>query len=108
MFGNVRIAWYKSFENSALHRGLDWQLNIEDIDCLYEEQNGRCALSGWKIGWSEVGWNHTASLDRIDNNIGYTVDNIQLVHKIINMSRGSLSVEDFITMCESVADRVNL
>jgi len=105
MVGNVRVAWYNSFEKSAATRGYVWELTIEYVDTLYEQQNGKCALSGLPIRWSEVNWNHTASIDRIDNSKGYTEDNIQLVHKEINMLRGSLEIDRFIELCTLVADR---
>jgi len=106
MVGSVRVAWYNSFYKSAISRGYVWEISIEDIDALYEVQSGRCALTGWSIGWSQQGWDHTASIDRIDNSVGYTLDNIQIVHKTVNMARGNLSVEDFIVMCKSISDKV--
>ena len=106
MFGPVRVSWFNSFYKSAISRGYIWEINIEDVATLYELQSGRCALSGWHIGWSEVGWNHTASLDRIDNSTGYTINNIQIVHKSVNMARGTLSVEEFVDMCKAISDKV--
>lgn len=91
---------------SAISRGYDWEITIEDVATLYELQAGRCALTGWNIGWSEQKWDHTASIDRIENNAGYTISNIQLVHKSVNMARGTMSVDTFIEMCVAVADKV--
>lgn len=104
MVGKVRVAWYNSFQKSALLRGLEWELTIEFVDALYELQEGRCAFSGLPIQWSEVNWNHSASIDRIDNERGYLPDNVQLVHKEINMMRGSLSPERFVELCALVSD----
>lgn len=106
MCGSVRLAWYESFYKSALTRGYSWDLCPEYINDLYEEQDQVCALSGLSIGWSKVGWDHTASIDRIDNDIGYTIDNIQLVHKQINMMRGSLSIPEFIKLCDAVTNKL--
>jgi hypothetical protein len=69
-------------------------------------QGQRCALSAIPIGWSVTGWEHSASIDRINNDKGYCLDNIQLVHKKINMMRGTLSVEEFVEMCKAVTDKV--
>lgn len=106
MVGPVRVAWFNSFMKSALSRGLSWDLSIEDVASLYESQDRKCALTGWPVEWAEAGWGHTASLDRIDNDQGYAVGNVQIVHKSANMARGSLSVEDFVALCKAVADRV--
>lgn len=106
MVGSVRVAWYNSFSKSAISRGLDWEISIEFIDALYEMQGGECALTGMPIGWSEQYWDHTASIDRIDNERGYWPDNVQLVHKQVNMMRGSLEIERFVELCKLVADKV--
>ena len=103
MHGPVRMAWYNRFRASAVTRGYCWDITVDDIASLYEIQRGRCALTGWSVSWSSVGWDHTASIDRIDNNLGYTLENIQLVHKDVNMARGTMGVEDFIEMCQAVA-----
>jgi hypothetical protein len=105
MFGPVRVSWYESFRKSALSRGLSWDLTIEDVATLHEQQKGRCALTGMEIGWIESGWDHTASIDRIDNGFGYEMFNVQLVHKEVNMMRGSLDVDRFKELCVMVANR---
>lgn len=106
MFGPVRVAWFNSFMKSGISRGYEWALEIEDVASLYEVQNGRCALTGWPIGWSEQHWNHSASIDRIDNDSGYHVGNIQLVHKSVNMARGGMPLSEFVEMCTAVANKV--
>ena len=100
------MAWYNSFRTSAISRGLDWELTIEFIDALHEVQSGQCVFSGLPIGWSERGWDHSASIDRIDNSKGYLPDNVHLVHKEINMMRGSLSIDRFIDLCTHIANKV--
>jgi hypothetical protein len=103
MVGSVRVSWYKAFQKSAAARSLDWEITIEFVDALYEMQGGRCAFSGLPIAWSEVNWDHTASIDRIDNARGYLPDNVQLVHKEVNMMRGSLTPERFVELCSLIS-----
>lgn len=101
--GGIRVSWFNKYRISAQHRSLDWNLSIEDVSVLLAQQGGRCALSGvWLVTrgtFNEI----TASIDRIDNSLGYTKGNVQLVHKNINMMRGSLPVQDFIKLCMLVA-----
>ena len=104
--GPVRQAWFNSFRKSALHRGYAWEITIEQVALVYAQQNGCCALTGWPIGWSQTQWQHTASIDRIDNRYGYVLANIQLVHKTVNMSRGTLALSQFIHICRAVANQV--
>lgn len=68
----------------------------------FEEQNGKCALSGMTIA---LGYKSesTASLDRKDNKKGYVEGNVQWVHKDINRMKWAHTEEEFIKLCLSVA-----
>ena len=65
---------------------------------LWEEQEGRCALTGQKFDLrsNEDGGNQEdrVSLDRIDNSIGYAEGNIQLVTQFANRARGTMPIAD--------------
>ena len=63
------------------------------------KQNKKCALTG-----SELEINVTASVDRIDSKKGYTKDNVQWVHKKVNLMKGTMSQKDFIETCKSVVE----
>lgn len=106
MVGAVRVAWFTAFYKSAISRGYIWNLTVEEVADLYEKQEGRCALTGWEIGWSETGWEHNASIDRLDNSLGYSIENIQLVHKTANMARGTLEIDAFVELCKAVANKI--
>ena len=91
---------------SGLTRGYIWDLTIEDVDVMHQEQDGQCAYSRLPIGWSESGWDHTASIDRLDNSLGYTLENVQLVHKEVNMMRGSLEDCRFRELCVLITNNL--
>lgn len=104
------IIWSK-IKRDAKTRGIQFDLNIEDLWGLLESQNRKCKLSGISIGFGledgvNAKKNTTASLDRIDSKKGYTIDNVQWVHKRINMMKQSLSDDDFIFFCKAVANNV--
>jgi hypothetical protein len=67
------------------------------VEKLFLKQESRCALSGMNI---RLGLN--ASLDRIDSSRGYTKDNVQWLHKDINLLKGSLEEKYFLEICENV------
>lgn len=73
---------------------------------LFQKQKGKCALSGlditFPIKFDDKSW--TASLDRIDSGKGYEPENVQWVHKHINIMKNIYSQEHFIKMCILVAD----
>jgi hypothetical protein len=47
----------------------------------------------------------TASLDRIDNNKGYTKDNIQWLHKNINLMKHCFDQKYFIELCNLISEK---
>ncbi len=68
------------------------------VNSLWDEQNGRCALTGqpFDLRTDEDGGlqEDRISLDRIDNSLGYATGNVQLVTQFANRARGTLSVEE--------------
>jgi hypothetical protein len=93
--GAERRAFSRYFK-SAKNRGIPWLL---DLDSFVAKFSGTCSLSGWPISMSD----RTASLDRIDSSMGYTEENVQWVHTMVNMSKNKYKQVDFINMCISVA-----
>lgn len=100
------LTWYEMKRKGGISRGFLWDLTPEYILELYESQNAKCALTGWDIGWSESGVSTTVSIDRIDSSEGYLKENVQLLHKDVNMAKQQYSQNYFIHMCEAVADKV--
>ena len=47
---------------------------------------------------------HNISIDRIDSDQGYYIDNIQLVVPKINMMKFTYSQDEFIDMCKLVSN----
>ncbi len=92
----------------AKRRGLPFDLSIEAVWRLFLTQGRKCALSGWPIEFAKLGNKHrnegTASLDRIDSSQGYTLDNVQWVHKAVNMAKQGLTDAAFITLCRAISD----
>lgn len=103
----VRISWYNMFKAGAETRGLLWSLTLDDIADLMELQDFKCALTGWDIEFPECGppQKAPASIDRIDNALGYTKENSQLLTRQVNMMKQHYSQEDFIAVCKAVADK---
>ena len=106
LYNGVRLSWFHKCKIGAETRGILWSLVVEDVWQKSVDLEGDCNLSGIPIGWSVIGQSHTASIDRIDSAKGYTIDNIQLLHKDINMMKQAFSQEHFVALCKSVADKV--
>lgn len=98
---SASVGWsrreYNKYMKSAIARGIEWNISEEYIKNSF---NGKCSLTGWDIS-TEYSVK-TASLDRIDSNIGYIEGNIQWVHSMVNMSKNKYDQNKFIEMCSSV------
>lgn len=91
---------YNKFRKSAYSRGISW--NLTELE-MYSVYNGVCEMTGWDIDLSYN--NSTASLDRIDSNVGYEITNIQWVHKLVNMMKNKYSKKEFVNVCKAVASK---
>jgi len=100
-------SWFRRYINRS--NKFEFTITIENIYDLWTKQNKKCALSGLDIDFKNTNQNThdlicTASLDRIDSKKGYILDNIQLVHKDINMMKKEYNQQYFIEMCKLVSN----
>ena len=89
----------------AASRNIQVSVTREDALKKIEQQEYRCALTGMPITFpksSSSPERYTASLDRIDSDGGYSVGNIQWVHKDVNIMKGALPENYFLELCERV------
>nr|QBK91800.1 MAG: Zn-finger protein [Pithovirus LCPAC304] len=97
-------------KKNAIKRKLDVAISRQDIIDLYKQQDGRCALTGEILthicepGTRRVNIRHTynISVDRIDSQKPYTIDNIQLVGNRVNTIKWDLDQDDFIALCKKI------
>ena len=71
-------------------------VSVENVLCLLEYQQYRCALTGRKLTPK------TAALDHIvPVRFGgeHLIENAQVLHKDVNRAKGSLTSDEFIAMC---------
>jgi hypothetical protein len=100
--------WRSIVENSQKRsKVLDIDINIEDAWDLFIHQDRKCALSGVPLSFGRSTHdraNQTASLDRIDSDLGYVEGNVQWVHKVLNKMKGTMCASEFIKFCKKVAE----
>jgi len=102
-YKEIAYSWFNKISREAASRGLVFELSIEDVWGMLEEQEFKCNLSGVPIFFIRKANGNTASVDRIDSSKGYTQDNTQLVHVHINMMKQHYNQEYFIEMCKNVS-----
>lgn len=99
-FSGFMFARYKI---SAKKRRLDFCITKGDVWEKYLSQEKKCFYSN-----EFIDFNVDASIDRINNNIGYHKDNIVICHKIINRMKLSFSLEYFTKLCSLVLNKNNV
>jgi len=121
-----KICTYKLIENVPLSEciitGNCWQTIIynakrrkivvditrEYIAEVFKKQGGYCYLTGEHIildtNYKQKSRYRTASLDRIDNNLGYIEGNVAWCHKDINQSRKDLPLDYYVELCRMIVE----
>lgn len=78
----------------ARRRGLEFSIDAKYLSDLFVQQGGRCAMTGWPIALSvgkRTAATETASLDRINSELGYVEKNVVWLHKKLNMMKWHFS-----------------
>jgi len=110
-YGDLSGDHWRRIQQGASSRNLELHITIEYAWNVYLQQNGKCAISdvditlrGQEIGISskQIHEKTTASLDRIDSSKGYTIDNIQWIHKDLNQMKSDRSMETFLYWIKTI------
>jgi hypothetical protein len=106
-YEEITGGYYGSLKTGANYKGRHFRFNVS-LKYLWElflKQNRKCALTGWPLMFDKRrGSKQTASLDRIDNSKGYIEENVQWVHKDINILKSNYDENHFIKLCDAVAN----
>jgi hypothetical protein len=92
------LGLYHSAKMRAKKKNLQFTIAQADIEELYFRQEGKCAITNLKMSLI-TGHKHRAnsfvvSLDRINSEVGYIKENIQLVCWQVNRMKDSLTMEE--------------
>ena len=89
----------------ARERGMPCTITPADVLGIIEGQKRRCAISKtpFRIVYAQSTDPYAPSIDRIDNSLGYTKDNIRVVLWAVNVGRMDFSDETYIAVCAAVA-----
>jgi hypothetical protein len=107
---HIPSRYFQSLVYGADRRNIIFEISINDIWNQFEKQNHKCALSGLELKFPTFGekaTEQTASLDRINSDLGYTKDNIQWLHKDVNKMKWELSQDRFLELCRIITTRGN-
>lgn len=108
-YGDISSTFWALIKRSAKVRNIEFDITIEEAWNVFTKQCGKCALTGISLSFRESSRHEskdhaTASLDRIDSDKDYTIDNVQWVHKDINKMKYDFDQDYFIKMAIMIAD----
>jgi hypothetical protein len=96
----------KGARKSARDRKQDFAISYEDLQRLWDTQQGKCLYTGWEMSTFTKDLK-LVSIERLDNSVGYLPENVVLICWCVNRARGTMPKEDFIYMCRSVSENNN-
>lgn len=106
--GNIPLDFYTRYRKGAARRNLEFDVTLDQLWELFIKQAGYCAVTGLPIWIGSSIIDVTASIDRVDNLSGYTIDNVQWVHKDFNSKlRKDMSMGTVINWCKLVVEHAN-
>jgi len=105
---NVSYTYFSRIQRGAKSRKLEFNITIDYLQSLLENQEFKCKLSGINLIMNasngvKQNYLNTGSVDRIDSLKGYIEGNIQWVHKTINVMKQDLTDNDFIEWCKIIS-----
>ena len=103
--GLLRRAKFNKITQKAHNKNIAFSLQITPLflEDMFVANKGVCALSGVPIVLRPRD-KTTASLDRINPNIGYMLGNIQWIHRDINLMKNNLQEESFLQVCRLITN----
>lgn len=104
LYQRLKYLW-KGRRTHAKKKNIVFDVSVDDLVDLHNEQSGCCALTGTLFEMSREHDYRAAplapSIDRINPRDGYTRSNIQLVCFMVNMGKSEYPQELFDMMCRA-------
>jgi hypothetical protein len=92
-------------KHRAIRKNIPFEINEDIVLDKLKEQDGKCYISKQQLTFNENEW-YGLSLDRLDSNLGYTVENTILVTKFVNISKNNLTYSDYIKFLKEVCNNL--
>ena len=93
------LVLFRQLKNSAIKRGIDFDLNVSDLDNLSFPIT--CPILGMQLHFNRgKAKDNSYSIDRIDSSKGYTVDNIVVISLRANKLKSDATLEELKSITE--------
>ena len=106
----INYAIFNGIKSKAIRKSktIQFDLTPEQIADQYKKQDGCCAITGLPLDGECKHKKTEWSVDRIDSNLGYTQDNIQIVHKFANMIKNKFDDKTMQLFCYLVYKNMSM
>lgn len=95
---------YQAAQKRAKDLALPFSISVDFLMDLYNKQDGKCAISGRPLIFIGDFWD-VLSIDRIIPELGYIVDNTQLVVNRVNMMKNNMSLTELYNLCKDIVEK---
>lgn len=104
------IAWkikspFKSmlgtYRQNAAKRGFVLEINSDDLEKQWLKQKGLCYYTNEPM-LKHYGSKNSVSIDRVDSSKGYTLDNVVLCLRQVNIMKNDATLLELFQFCESI------
>jgi len=109
--GDVSKSFFSRIKSSAIQRNYIFELTIDDLWELFLNQEGKCALTGTSLELPvnvrklrDKSDKRLASLDRIDNSVGYIKTNVRWICKRVNYMKHTMNDDEFLSWIKEIYD----
>ena len=111
-YRTTKEGWAKSLvaraKTRAKQKKIDFNITKEFVLFLLDEQDNKCAITNLPITFSDSYEGkidqYRGSLDRIDSNLGYTKDNVQVVCAQVNIMKHQATTKDLIFWATKIVE----
>lgn len=103
--------YLKEIINGAKYRArkknISFELNLDILKNLWEKQEGKCSITGLSMTTTILKGKlkTNLSIDRIDSNKGYTIDNVQLVCVAVNIMKNTFTLDELKYFCNLIINK---
>lgn len=92
----------KGAKASAKNRQQEFKITYDDLLNLWNSQGGKCLYTGWTMTTRTKDLT-LVSIERKDNSIGYTKDNVVLICWCVNRAKSTMGKKEFLEMICAIA-----
>lgn len=98
-YKDITTTYWSRVKYCAERRNIDFNISMSDAWHILEKQNFKCVFTGKPLIVTNRRLNGNASIDRINSNKQYTIENIRWIDKEVNLMKSNFDDQRFLYWC---------